>query len=201
MSRLLAPRQPSVPRLCAPVEAGGLRSRQFSPRDPGRLEQGWRCLRTGAGVEQPFDPGRRWGYMAGDTQQRRGDLRPGAPPAGLCARWLGGQARCWTAPARAAALVAALFRFTSYALGAPGRWGSRWAIPRADGHGRLASEPKCSQARRLLALLFGEALPALQANPGRAGPCGRAPCGANLTVGEPTCSATPISAFLWRGLC
>ena len=148
--------------------------------DSDALAEGAALLeRWGLRVEQPFAPGRRWGYLAGEDHQRRADL---AEPAPLLACVRGG----WGA---ARLLERDLPLSEGWLLGFSDVTSLLWAR-QAKGigggiHGplvtSLASEPDWSR-QRLRDLLFGEPLPPLQGEPWRGGVAEGPLLVANLTV-------------------
>lgn len=161
-----------------------------------RLEAGIQVLRSW-GLEVRVPPalvGRRWGYLAGQDQQREGDLQPpglNGPPAALlaCVRGGWGSARLlqshgtpglpWHHPQCPPQWLLGFSDVTSLL------W-DRWAQGKSGGvHGplitTLASEPAWSQ-ERLHNLLFGKGLPPLEGC-GWVGGVGEGPLlVANLTV-------------------
>jgi muramoyltetrapeptide carboxypeptidase len=148
--------------------------------DAACLEQGVALLEAwGLQVERPFDPGRRWGYLAGNDSQRRGDLED---PARLlaCVRGGWGSARL---------LEQGLPASEGWLLGFSDVTSLLWArLARGIGGGihgpmvtSLAAEPAWSR-ERLRALLFGEPLPPLQGEPWRGGVAEGPLLVANLTV-------------------
>ncbi|NQV09897.1 MAG: LD-carboxypeptidase [Cyanobacteria bacterium] len=163
-----------------PGERVGLVAASSALGDPDRLEQGVAVLEDwGLVVERPFDPGRRWGYLAGDDRQRRNDLEA---PARLlaCVRGGWGSARLLEQPFSAQAGW-----FLGYSDVTSLLW-ARLAQGLGGGiHGpmvtSLASEPEWSQ-QRLRALLFGEPLPPLQGEPWQSGVAEGPLLVANLTV-------------------
>jgi muramoyltetrapeptide carboxypeptidase len=132
-----------------------------------RLAAGLALLRQwGLEVEEPQElVGRRWGYLAGSDRQRAADLQPpasGARPAlHACVRGGWGSARLLEQP---------LPLPEGWLLGFSDVTSLLWAqVARGQGgavHGplltTLASEPSWS-IKRLRALLFGEAVPDLEA--------------------------------------
>jgi muramoyltetrapeptide carboxypeptidase len=124
----------------------------------GRLQQGVAVLQSwGLTVEMPFDPARRWGYLAGHDQQRRADLQPA--PLLACVRGGWGAARLLEQPLPEADGWLLGFSDVTSLL-----W-ARQARGQAGGvHGplvtTLAAEPDWSR-ERLRALLFGEPVPPL----------------------------------------
>jgi muramoyltetrapeptide carboxypeptidase len=163
-------------------------------RDTERLERGVAVLEAwGLRVSIPFEPGRRWGYFAGDDDQRRGDLggHPGADPDPAddpearprllaCVRGGWGAARLLERP---------LPMREGWLLGFSDVTSLLWAR-QARGlgggvHGplvtTLAAEPAWSQ-ERLRALLFGAPLADLQGEPWRGGVAEGPLLAANLTV-------------------
>lgn len=124
----------------------------------GRLQQGVAVLQSwGLTVEMPFDPARRWGYLAGHDQERRADLQPA--PLLACVRGGWGAARLLEQPLPVADGWLLGFSDVTSLL-----W-ARQARGQAGGvHGplvtTLAAEPDWSR-ERLRALLFGEPVPPL----------------------------------------
>jgi muramoyltetrapeptide carboxypeptidase len=147
---------------------------------PGRLEQGVALLEGwGLQVERSFDPSRRWGYLAGDDNQRRADLEG---PARLLACVRGG----WGA---ARLLEQDLPLHRGWLLGFSDVTSLLWArLAQGIGGGihgplvtSLAGEPDWSR-ERLRALLFGEPLPPLQGESWSGGVAEGPLLVANLTV-------------------
>ena len=148
--------------------------------DPACLEQGVALLEAwGLQVERPFDPARRWGYLAGDDRQRRADLE-GEARLLACVRGGWGSARL---------LEQDLPASDGWLLGFSDVTSLLWArLARGIGGGihgpmvtGLAAEPDWSR-ERLRALLFGEPLPPLQGEPWRGGVAEGPLLVANLTV-------------------
>jgi len=181
MSASWRPARPVLsPPPLRPGERVGLVAASSALGDPGRLEQGVAVLEDwGLVVERPFDPGRRWGYMAGDDQQRRGDLEARARLL-ACVRGGWGSARLLEQPLPEQAGWLLGYSDVTSLL-----W-ARLALGLGGGiHGPmvtgLASEPEWSQ-QRLRALLFGEPLPPLQGEPWQGGVAEGPLLVANLTV-------------------
>ncbi|WP_255145727.1 LD-carboxypeptidase [Synechococcus sp. ATX 2A4] len=126
--------------------------------DVGRLQQGVAVLQSwGLTVEMPFDPARRWGYLAGHDLQRRADLQPA--PLLACVRGGWGAARLLEQPLPEADGWLLGFSDVTSLL-----W-ARQARGQAGGvHGplvtTLAAEPDWSR-ERLRRLLFGAPVPPL----------------------------------------
>ncbi len=149
-----------MPAALRPGERVRLVAASSALGDPGRLEQGVALLQEwGLEVERPFDPARRWGYLAGSDSQRCADLQSSAPLL-ACVRGGWGSARL---------LEQHLPAHQGWLLGfsdATSLLWARLALGVGGGiHGpmvtSLASEPAWSR-ERLRALLFGEPLPPLQ---------------------------------------
>ena len=130
-----------------------------------RLETGLALVRAwGLQVNEGDGADRRWGYLAGDDQARRGDLLPEGPstPAlRACLRGGWGAARLLEGPLNLDDGWLLGFSDVTSLLWAQLAQGRRGAI-----HGplltTLGTEPTWSQDR-LRALLFGEPLPPLEA--------------------------------------
>jgi len=156
--------------------------------DGARLAQGLDLLRSWGLVveEDPALPARRWGYLAGCDAERAADLRPSAQLSGqaaalhACVRGGWGAARLLEAP---------LSQPEGWLLGFSDVTSLLWARVAAGQPGAvhgpllttLPAEPPWSQ-ERLRALLFGEALPDLEAVGWRAGVAEGPLLVANLTV-------------------
>ena len=145
----------------------------------GRLQQGVAVLRSwGLTVEMPFDPARRWGYLAGHDLQRRADLQQA--PLLACVRGGWGAARLLEQPLPAAEGWLLGFSDVTSLL-----W-ARQARGQAGGvHGplvtTLAAEPDWSR-ERLRTLLFGAPVPPLSGDTWCAGVAEGPLLVGNLTV-------------------
>ena len=150
----------------APLRPGdgvALAAASSALEEAGRLEAGLAVLRSWGLVPagQPGDlVGRRWGYMAGDDGQRRGDLEAACAPLLACVRGGWGSARLLEQPLALPEGWLLGFSDVTSLL-----W-ARLARRQAGGvHGplltTLAAEPGWSQ-ERLRRLLFGEPLADLE---------------------------------------
>ena len=118
----------------------------------GSLQQGVAVLQSwGLTVEMPFDPARRWGYLAGHDLQRRADLQQA--PLLACVRGGWGAARLLEQPLPAAEGWLLGFSDVTSLL-----WASQARGQAGGVHGplvtTLAAEPDWSR-ERLWTLLFG----------------------------------------------